>query len=315
MERSRGFVDWSANVANAPAMQPETPVKLAMFTKGGGSPSAGVVLGDRIVPMGAMEGSLPDTVLDLLRGDPSLLARIEKAAASAKGYLLSEVSLEAPIPRPGKILAIGGNYYSHLEELRRVPSLAHLANIERQIWFNKQTTAVTGPYAEIQLPEQSQNVDFEVELAMVIGTVCRAASRHDALDHVAGYMVANDLSARDVQMNADISLAKSFDGFSPMGPWITTSDELPNPQRLLLRSILNGEVRQQESTADMVYDCRDQIAYLSNYVTLEPGDILLTGTPAGVGALADPPRALQSGDRLRCEIEGIGAIESVFRRA
>ena len=290
-------------------------MKLAMFTKGGGNAAAGVVLDDHIVPTGAMGDSLPETVLELLEGGPSMLARIEEAVASAKGHPLSEVSLEAPIPRPGKILAIGGNYHSHLEELRKVPSLSHLANVERQIWFNKQTTAVTGPYAEIQLPEQSQSVDFEVELAMVIGTLCRAASRHDALDHVAGYMVANDLSARDVQMNADIWLAKSFDGFAPMGPWITTCDELPNPQRLLLKSVLNGEVRQQESTGDMVYDCRDQIAYLSNYVTLEPGDILLTGTPAGVGALADPPRALQHGDRLRCEIEGIGAIESVFRRA
>jgi 2-keto-4-pentenoate hydratase/2-oxohepta-3-ene-1,7-dioic acid hydratase in catechol pathway len=159
-------------------------------------------------------------------------------------------------------------------------------------------------------------LDYEVELGVVIGRAVKGVKAADSLDHVFGYVVANDVSARDWQKHSPtFTMGKSFDTHGPIGPWVVTADEIPDPQALALRCLVNGEVRQQSNTSDMSFTVAEQIEYLSTAFTLEPGDLLATGTPAGVGAAMDPPRFLKVGDVVRCEIDGIGAIENpVIRR-
>ena len=222
----------------------------------------------------------------------------------APHHRLADVRLLAPLARPGKYLAIGMNYSKHNAEMGRNEAPAH------QYWFNKQTTCISGPYDPID-PGVSRRVDYEVELGVVIGAKAKGVKAADALAHVFGYLVANDVSARDWQKHSPtFTMGKSFDTHGPIGPWIVTADEVPDPQSLPLRSFVNGELRQQSNTADMTHSVAEQIEYLSTAFTLEPGDLLATGTPEGVGMAMDPPRFLQPGDIVRCEIDGIGAIEN-----
>lgn len=278
-------------------------MKLARF-KQGNSIGLGVVEGDRVIPL---DGLGFTTMLDIITGGEAALAKIRDHAASAQGGLaLSDVTLLAPIERPGKYLAIGMNYGKHLEEADRLG----VARSAHQVWFNKQTSCISGPYDDID-PGVTEKLDYEVELGAVIGKTAKKVSEGDALDHVFGYLVANDVSARDWQFHSStFTMGKSFDTHGPIGPWIVTADEVPDPQALDLRCIVNGEVRQSNNTSNMIHSLRQQIAYLSTAFTLDPGDLIATGTPEGVGVGMEPQQFLQPGDVVRCEIDGIGAIEN-----
>lgn len=240
----------------------------------------------------------------LIAAGSEVLDDIRQRTANAQiRHAIADVHLLAPL-RPGKYLAIGMNYAKHVAEMGRTERPKY------QYWFNKQTTCINGPFDPIE-PGVTEMLDYEVELGVVIGRAAKGVKAGQALDHVFGYLVANDVSARDWQRHSPtFTMGKSFDTHGPIGPWIVTADEIPDPQALGLRCLVNGEVRQQSTTADMSFSVAEQIEYLSAAFTLEPGDLLATGTPEGVGAAMDPPQFLKAGDVVRCEIDGIGAIEN-----
>jgi 2-keto-4-pentenoate hydratase/2-oxohepta-3-ene-1,7-dioic acid hydratase in catechol pathway len=208
------------------------------------------------------------------------------------------------VPRPPKFLAIGLNYAAHVEE-------SGMQRPEHPLFFNKQSTCVVGPGADIHVPRVSTMVDYEGELAFVIGRRCRHVSAADAADVIAGYTIVNDVSVRDWQLRTPtMTMGKSFDTHGPTGPWIVTGDELGDPHSLRLQTWVNGELRQDARTDDLIFDCYEQVEHLSTAFTLEPGDLVATGTPAGVGMAMQPPRWLVPGDVVRIEIEGIGTLEN-----
>jgi 2-keto-4-pentenoate hydratase/2-oxohepta-3-ene-1,7-dioic acid hydratase in catechol pathway len=218
---------------------------------------------------------------------------------------LADVTLAAPIPRPGKIVAIGRNYADHTAESGIKP-------FEKPRIIAKLSSAVTGPGAVVVRPAGIVKLDYEVEMAVVIGKRTKLVAREHALDAVAGYTALNDISAREFQFDvspAQTTFAKSMDGFCPLGPWIVTHDEIPDPQNIALKLWVNGELLQDGNTHDMIFGVARLIEYISAYMTLEPGDLIATGTPAGVGAFRTPPRWLQPGDRLRLELSQIGRLE------
>lgn len=242
-------------------------------------------------------------MIALLTAGPDAL----RAASAVSGpvWPLRSVHLLAPVPRPSKILAIGLNYHNHVKESGREPP-------EHQIWFNKQTTAASGPFDQIELPEQSAFVDYEAELVAVIGRRCRHVPAERAHEVIAGYCLGNDVSVRDWQMRSPtMTMGKSWDTHAPFGPWITTPDEIGDWRDIELRLSLNGGLRQQDRAGGMIFPIEAQIAHLSTAFTLEPGDVIFTGTPAGVGAARDPREFLKAGDRVRVEAEPLGAIENV----
>jgi 2-keto-4-pentenoate hydratase/2-oxohepta-3-ene-1,7-dioic acid hydratase in catechol pathway len=201
-------------------------------------------------------------------------------------------------------LAIGMNYRAHVEELGRQPP-------PHQYWFNKQRTCVVGPGHPIEIPPVSGQVDYEGELAVVIGTLARHVKAERWLDVVAGFTVIDDVSVRDWQAHSPtFTMGKSFDTHAPMGPWLVTPDELGDPENLSLQTWVNGELRQSSTTGDLIFTMPEMIEYLTTVFPLEPGDVLATGTPGGVGMGFDPPRWLKSGDVVRIEIEGIGVLEN-----
>jgi len=180
----------------------------------------------------------------------------------------------------------------------------------QQLWFNKQTTCLAGPYDDID-PGVTEQLDYEVELGVVIGKPAKRVTEADARNHVFGYFVANDVSARDWQRHSPtFTMGKSFDTHGPIGPWIVTADEVADPHGLRVRCSVNGELRQDAETSELIYNIWQQIAYLSTAFTLEPGDLIATGTPSGVGVARQPPVFLKPGDVVRCEVDGIGAIEN-----
>ena len=277
-------------------------MKIARFELGGqidlGVVKDGGLIGLREVGFGYSD------VRALMADGDAVLEDIRRRTADAQvRHAIEDVHLLAPV-RPGKYLAIGMNYARHVAEM------GHAERPEHQYWFNKQTTCINGPYDPIE-PGVSEMLDYEVELGVVIGRAAKGVKAADALDHVFGYLVANDVSARDWQKHSPtFTMGKSFDTHGPIGPWIVTADEIPDPQALGLRCLVNGEVRQQSKTSDMSFSLAEQIEYLSTAFTLEPGDLLATGTPEGVGAGMKPPQFLKPGDVVRCEIDGIGAIEN-----
>lgn len=183
---------------------------------------------------------------------------------------------------------------------------------DTQVWFNKQVSCVNGPFDPVHMPRVSDKLDYEAELGVVIGKRCRHVSVAEARSVIAGYLVCNDVSVRDWQRrSATMTLGKSFNTTGPIGPWIVTDDEVADPHALTLRMLVNGKLRQEISTGEMVFNIYEQIAYLSTVMTLEPGDLLATGTPSGVGAAMEPPSWLQIGDVMRVEIDGIGHIENL----
>lgn len=264
----------------------------------------GVIQGEGVVPLDDLGF---ESMAAIVSGGREALDRIsEFAGGRGPEHRLGEVRLLAPLERPGKYLAIGMNYGKHVEEAERlgVPRQA------KQYWFNKQTSCISGPHDPID-PGVSEKLDYECELAVVIGTPAKGVSTENALLHVFGYTVANDVSARDWQHHSpSFTMGKSFDTHGPIGPWIVTADEISDPQALELRTWVNGELRQSNSTANMIHSVAEQISYLSTAFTLESGDLIATGTPEGVGAAMEPPLFLKSGDLVRCEVEGIGSIEN-----
>jgi 2-keto-4-pentenoate hydratase/2-oxohepta-3-ene-1,7-dioic acid hydratase in catechol pathway len=274
-----------------------------------GHQSIGKIVGNEVVDLPASDAALPATMRELLAGGAALMQRARDVSASAGAtWPLADVRLEAPVPNPSKYLAIGMNYAKHAEEARR----AGVQVPDTQVWFNKQVSCVNGPFDPVHMPKVSEKLDYEAELGVVIGKRCRHVSVADARSVIAGYMVCNDVSVRDWQKrSATMTLGKSFNTTGPIGPWIVTDDEVPDPHALTLRMRINGQVRQEVNTGEMVFNIFEQIAYLSTVMTLEPGDVLATGTPSGVGAAMDPPCWLQIGDVMRVEIDGIGHIENV----
>ena len=256
------------------------------------------------VPVSQLGLDYPDTAA-LIRDHETVRAAVEQFA----GQTVSAVDdrLLSPIVRPGKILAVGLNYASHARETGATPP-------ERPLIFAKYTSSLNGPFGDVAIGRQvTEQADYEVELGVVIGKTAKGVTEEAALDHVFGYVVANDVSARDWQRSdGQFSRSKSADTFCPVGPWITTADEVADPEALELRSRVNGEDRQSGSTADMIFDVPTLIAYLSATITLEPGDLILTGTPPGVGLGFAPPRFLQPGDVVECSIEGLGSIRNRF---
>ena len=279
----------------------------------------GLLVGDRVIPL--FDGFLSG--LDL---DPELLDDFRRRAATlegAAGFALDDVELVAPLPIPGKIVCVGLNYKEHAAEGGR-------AAPTRPLLFSKFANAVIGDEEPIVRPEGTHALDLEVELGVVIGTTARRVRREDALEHVAGYVVVNDVSARDWQgvpaalAEGEVGdgqwlRAKGSDTFLPMGSVLVTADEIPDPQRLRLRSWRipgsgpddGGRILMQDgNTSDMIWGVAELIEHISRSITLDPGDIIATGTPSGVGVFRDPPVFLLPGDRVRCEIDGIGWVEN-----
>ena len=271
-----------------------------------GKPTLGIVKGEDIVCLASLSDTYPTMLSIIAAGEHALSAVAAVAAAAMETVPLAGARLLAPIERPGKYLAIGMNFRKHIAEAERLGVSAPA----QQFWFNKQTSCIVGPYDDTD-PGVSEKLDYEVELCAVIGRTAKGVSEQDASNHVFGYMVANDISARDWQMHSPtFTMGKSFDTHGPVGPWIVTADEIPDPHDLALRCLVNGAVRQQSNTSQMVHNLWQQIAYLATAFTLDPGDLLATGTPEGVGVGMQPPQFLQPGDVVRCEIDGIGAIEN-----
>ncbi|WP_432769436.1 MAG: fumarylacetoacetate hydrolase family protein [Sphingopyxis sp.] len=278
-------------------------MRLVRFDGGAGA-RAGVVRGDTVVDLEPL--GFPD-LLTVVRAGVGALARITDYAASAASVPLASVRLLAPIERPGKYLAIGMNYRKHVEEGAKLG----IAEPKKQLWFNKQTTSIAGPFDGIVKPDVSDQVDYEVELGVVIGAAAKHVASADAHRHIFGYFVANDVSTRDWQFHSQtMTMGKSFDTHGPIGPWIVTADEIADPHDLPIRCLVNGDERQSSNTGMMLHNIYEQIEYLSTAFTLEPGDLIATGTPEGVGIAKDPPVFLKVGDVVRCEIDGIGTIEN-----
>lgn len=274
-------------------------MKLASFDRGNG-PEIGIVDGDDVIPT-PFAGSM----IDLISQWETEKAGFETLAASGAGRVpLTSVRLCAPVQRPGKIFAIGLNYADHIAE-------SNMGTPEKQVWFTKAQTSVNGPHDPILIARNTMTNDYEVELVAIIGTRAKHVPADKAADVIFGYCVGNDVTERMTQhATPQWSLGKSFDTHAPMGPWITTADEVGDPHQLGIRCFVNGEERQSSNTAHLVFNIWQQIEHLSAAMTLEPGDIIFTGTPGGVGAAMDPRRFLQPGDVVRCEIDTLGAIEA-----
>jgi 2-keto-4-pentenoate hydratase/2-oxohepta-3-ene-1,7-dioic acid hydratase in catechol pathway len=281
-------------------------VKIARYIDPERGESHGLVEGDRVFPLehppvGQIEG--------WLERDSGIFSQLK---ARSQSLALPEIRLLAPIKRPPKFLVLGGNYASHLKEIEHLG----IKFPEVQIWSNKQSTCINGPHDDVLMPAISDQVDYEGELAVVIGRRCRHVTAESAHNVIAGYMVCNDVSVRDIQLKSvTMTLGKSFDTHGPIGPWLVTPDEIPDPHSLRIRTWVNSELRQDGNTGEMRYSIFEQIAELSSIFTLEPGDVLATGTPAGIAAAMRPPQFLKSGDRVKVQIDGIGAIENRFLSA
>jgi 5-carboxymethyl-2-hydroxymuconate isomerase len=281
----------------------------------GTGPALGVVSGERWLPASALVDGGPATIDALLAGGRGALDALRAAAqTSAAGRItsdglpLSEAELLAPVPRPGKVVAIGRNYREHVEEEQADPPPAPLV-------FAKFPSAVIGDGAEIRWdPALTTQVDWEAELAVVIGTTARRVSVADALDHVLGYTCLNDVSAREIQFgDGQWVRGKSLDTFCPMGPVLVTADEVGDPQRLAISCSVDGEVVQSSNTAMMFFGVAEIISHCSQAFSLEPGDVIATGTPGGVGVFRDPPRFLADGSVVTVEIERIGRLTNRCR--
>lgn len=279
-------------------------MKLATF-RADGHERIGVVKTEEIVDLSGED--VPSGMIELIANWPKLRDKVARIAAQTKPrYRIADVHLLAPVPRPQKILAIGLNYADHIAE-------SGAATPEKQIWFSKLPNAVNGPYDPIEMPKASSAIDYEAELVFVIGKRCRHVAKEKAHEVIFGYAAGNDVSVRDWQFHTtQWIVGKSFDTHAPFGPWIVTADEIGDPHALGIRCLVNGETRQSSNTKNLVFNCFDQIAYLSQAMTLNPGDIVFTGTPGGVGQSMKPPKLLKIGDEVRVEIDKIGALNATM---
>jgi 2-keto-4-pentenoate hydratase/2-oxohepta-3-ene-1,7-dioic acid hydratase in catechol pathway len=297
-------------------------MKLLSYELDGGGVGAGVVVDDHVVALSALDG-VPTDVTALLAAGSAVIADVARKAADSRHRTpLPELTLHAPVAHPSKYLAIGFNYTSHLQEIQeaaqqpqyaeRMQRYKHLRDAfpdqKLPTFFNKQVSCITGPYDPILAPYDSPMLDYEGELVAVIGRRVRRADAASALASVAGYTVGNDVSVRDWQQDTPTMWpGKSFDTHGPLGPWVVTADEL-DPADLEIRTWVDDELRQDGSTKEMVTPIGEMIAALSRVCTLEPGDLVATGTPGGVGLFSG--KLLRAGQRVRVEIEGIGTIDN-----
>jgi len=269
------------------------------------APRPGVLRDGGVVDLGTGYGGL----LDIVAAGPAVLAEIADASAGAAVKPLDTVRLHAPL-RPGKIVGVGLNYVEHVEESSRTLDTAKDLPT-RPVLFSKPSTAVIGPGEAIQHNgDMTAQLDWECELAVVIGRTAKRVAVEDALGHVFGYSIVNDISARDQRRSGQWFFSKGQDSYAPFGPAIRTADEVPDPQRLDLGLKVNGEVKQKGNTAHMLFSVATLIADISAGMTLEPGDVIATGSPQGVGAAQNPPRFLTPGDVVEATVEGIGTLRN-----
>ena len=276
-------------------------MKLATFTHNKQT-RVGAVVGDAIVDSLGGAG-IPVRMIEFLAAGANALAAMQALIDSGNARIaLAEVKLNAPVPRPGKYLGIALNYADHIAETGweqpKYPS-----------FFTKQSTCVTGCGDAIHRPKVSDKLDYEGELAFVIGKRCRHVPVDKAHQVIAGFTIANDVSVRDWQVRSPtMMIGKSFDTCGPLGPWLVTPDEIDDPHNLAIKTWIDDELRQDANTRQMIFNCYDMVAYLSQAMTLEPGDVITTGTPAGVGVKMQPRGFMKPGQTARIEIEGIGAL-------
>jgi len=267
-----------------------------------GDTEPGVLLDGRVIPI---NGSGLSSVLEVIAGGADAQTQVRRwigGPASSHGLDPAVLTFAAPIPRPPKLICIGLNYRDHAAESK-------LAIPEVPTMFAKFSTAVIGPGQPIVLPRNSAKPDYEAEFAVVIGRRGRHVAEDRWRDHVFGYTILNDVSARDFQMaTSQWMIGKTFDTFAPIGPAIVTADEIADPHNLRISLTLNGETMQDSNTSNLIFKLPQLIAYLSSVFTLEPGDIIATGTPAGVGFARKPPRWLQPGDEVRIQIDALGEL-------
>lgn len=271
-------------------------------------PRAALLRADSYVDLHATDAALPPSVRGLLEGGPELLARAKEAAARQSAVRLPApgAKLKAPIPDPPKIICIGLNYRDHAEE-------SGVPIPKEPVLFSKYATAVIGPDEAIVLPPVSQEVDYEAELVLVVGKPGRWIKAEAAMDHLAGYTVGHDVSARDWQLKKDGKqwmAGKTFDTFAPIGPHLVTRDEIPDPHGLGIRLRLNGTTMQESNTRQMIFSAAAVVAYVSQIVTLQAGDLIFTGTPPGVGFARKPQVFLKPGDVAEVEIDGLGTLRN-----
>lgn len=281
-------------------------MRLCTFTRGG-EPRIGAERDGTIVDLRAVDPGLPPSLRELLAGGDAALARAREAEAHAGAehrVARAAVTLLPPIPDPQKIVCIGLNYRDHAAEVKlELPEHASI--------FAKWNNVLVGDGAPIVIPRASHRVDYEAELCFVVGKRARHVAEADAYDYVAGYTCFNDVSVRDFQMRtSQWGAGKAFDTHGPCGPVLVTRDELPDPQRLRIRTVIGDDVLQDSTTANLIFTVPRLVADLSAIMTLEPGDLVATGTPAGVGTARTPRRWIQPGERVRIEIEQIGALEN-----
>lgn len=276
-------------------------MKLVTFTHNDKTRVGAVV--DGFVVDGKNNTRIPATMLEFLSAGADARDAMQQQIDSGKDRIaLDQVKLHAPVPRPGKYLGVSLNYADHIEE-------TGLDRPDYPSFFNKQSTCVIGPGDAIHRPKVSDKLDYEGELAFVIGTRCRHVPVDKAHHVIAGFTIANDVSVRDWQFRSPtFTLGKSFDTHGPLGPWIVTSDEIPDPHNLDLKTWIDDELRQNSNTRHMIFNCYEMVAYLSQAMTLEPGDVICTGTPSGVGVKMKPRGYMLPGQTARVEIEGIGTL-------
>jgi len=265
-----------------------------------------LVLGEELVDLTAALGVGPQDVMRLLAMGDEGRSLVERCIKAARPRLsVPAVTFEPPVLKADKILGVGMNYHSFVAAAALI---GFVAPTER-LWFYRPASCLTGPYDDIWLPRDAQDLDYEAELAVVIGRRCRHVSPGEAAAMVAGFTIANDLTLRERVMRS-VVLGKSFDTHTPLGPWLVTPEEIGDPHDLGVRTWVNGELRQDSRTSDMISSCYELVAAISAVSTLNPGDIILTGTPDGCGAFRRPMLALAADDVVKIEIEGIGVIEN-----
>ncbi|XP_006903280.1 PREDICTED: fumarylacetoacetate hydrolase domain-containing protein 2A-like [Elephantulus edwardii] len=288
--------------------QPSRKMRLVQFQAPQlAGPRLGLESGNNqgVIDLNAFDASLPKTMIEFLEQGEAALSVARRAQNAALPVLArSEVTFLSPVTRPDKVVCVGMNYVDHCKE-------QHVPVPKKPIIFSKFPSSIVGPYDDIVLPLESQEVDWEVELAVIIGKKGKHIKATDAMAHVAGFTVAQDVSARDWQMKYNGKqwlLGKTFDTFCPLGPALVTRDSVPDPHNLKISCRVNGEVMQSSSTSQMVFKTEELIAWVSQFTTLYPGDVFLTGTPPGVGVFRKPPVFLKKGDEVQCEIEELGII-------
>ncbi|WP_156843163.1 fumarylacetoacetate hydrolase family protein [Novosphingobium aquimarinum] len=272
----------------------------------GSGPALAVEKGGGIVPVSWIDQSAPSDMAVLIE-QWDRWGKILSVATDVDALAIENVRLLPPIARPGKILCIGLNYVDHIEE-------SGMERPREQMWFIKPATCITGPEDPIELPRVSEQLDYEAELVTIIGKTVRHADEAEARAAIFGYCAGNDVSVRDWQfMTSQFTLGKGFDSHAPIGPAIVTAEAL-DAENLTIQCRVNGEVRQSSNTKYLLFDPVDQIMHLSKVMTLEPGDLIFSGTPGGVGAGFKPPLWLADGDSVEVEIEGIGTLRNTVRK-